>query len=587
MLVMLPIGIACSACSDSPAAEAAGDRLAALCHDYWEGALHASPTAATALGDRRFDDRLEDLTAAGRAAERARLEALRAQVEAVNPQAISDTERVSRAALIEVIESDLIVLDCDFHSWVVDAMGGPPVNLFNIPSYQTVQSAADARAMTARWRAMGPYLDAHIANLESGIASGRVAALHPTRRVSEQLAELLAKPTSEWALLQPLAKEYPELPDADRKRFPDELGAAVEESVKPALERYRRLLETEVLPRARPEEKAGLCHLPRGAECYQKMIRMHTSLDLPPDRIHQIGLDEVARIHNEMCEIGARALATGKIAEIFERLRSDRGLYFGSREEVETKAREAVARAQAATPEWFGTLPRTPCDVVRMKEHEEKHAPIAYYRPPAADGSRPGQYYINTFAPETRTRYGAESLAFHEAVPGHHFQIAIAQELTGLPEFRKHTGITAYFEGWALYAEELADEGGLYSGDLDRLGKLSEESWRACRLVVDTGIHALGWSRTRAIEFMSDNTAAPGNVITSEIDRYITWPGQALAYKLGMLEIQKLRAEGERRLGSRFDIRAFHDSLLGNGAVGLGILRQLVEAHYETVEAGG
>jgi uncharacterized protein (DUF885 family) len=251
-------------------------------------------------------------------------------------------------------------------------------------------------------------------------------------------------------------------------------------------------------------------------------------------------------------------------------------MYFGSRQEVFAKAETALDRARAAIPGWFGILPVSACVVVPIAEHEEKHSTIAYYRQPAVDGSRPGQYYINTSEPETRPRYEAEALAYHESIPGHHLQIAIAQELTGLPDFRRHLGPTAFFEGWGLYTERLADEMGLYSGDLDRIGVLSFDAWRACRLVVDTGIHALGWTRRQAIDFTLEHTALAENNVSNEVDRYIVWPGQALAYKIGQLELLRMRDEARRDLGPAFDIRAFHDAVLGNGALGLKPLGQIV-----------
>jgi len=251
-------------------------------------------------------------------------------------------------------------------------------------------------------------------------------------------------------------------------------------------------------------------------------------------------------------------------------------MYFSDSAEVEAKAREALAKANAAISKWFGRLPKAPCEVVRMGAHEEKHSTVAYYRPPAADGSRPGQYFVNTSAPETRPRYEAEALAFHESVPGHHLQIAIAQELEGIPEFRKNRGVTAFIEGWGLYSERLAHEMGLYSSDLDRIGILSYDSWRACRLVVDTGMHALGWSRKQAIDYMMQNTALAKNNIVNEVDRYITWPGQALAYKTGQLEMMRLRHQAQKKMKKSFDIRSFHDALLRNGALPLGALREIV-----------
>ena len=253
-------------------------------------------------------------------------------------------------------------------------------------------------------------------------------------------------------------------------------------------------------------------------------------------------------------------------------------MQFANAQQIETKARETLAKAQAAVPRWFGAVqPKTPCVVKVMGMHEAPYSTIAYYRQPSGDGKRPGQYMINTYMPETRPRYEAEALAFHESVPGHHLQIAVAQELTRVPEFRKHQGVTAFVEGWGLYSERLADEMGLYSSDLDRIGMLSYDAWRSCRLVVDTGIHAMGWSRQQAIDYMKANSCLAENNIINEVDRYITWPGQALAYKVGQLEILKLRDEAKQKLGTRFDIKAFHDVVLGNGAVALPVLREQVE----------
>jgi uncharacterized protein (DUF885 family) len=315
------------------------------------------------------------------------------------------------------------------------------------------------------------------------------------------------------------------------------------------------------------------------------MIRVHTSLDKDPQELHRLGLEQVARFRRDLAELGGRALGTRDVAEIQKRLRSDPAMHFASADQVEGKAREALARAKAAIPKWFGTLPQADCEVKVMGMHEAPYSTIAYYRQPARDGSRPGHYMINTYKPESRPRYEAEALAFHEAIPGHHLQIAIAQELTGLPDFRKFQGVTSYVEGWALYTERLADEMGLYSSDVDRIGMLSYDAWRACRLVVDTGLHALGWSRQQAIDYMVENSVLAENNIENEVDRYIGWPAQALAYKVGQLEILALRDDARTRLGERFDIRGFHDVVLRNGAVALPVLRKQVEA-YVTQVAG-
>jgi uncharacterized protein (DUF885 family) len=322
-------------------------------------------------------------------------------------------------------------------------------------------------------------------------------------------------------------------------------------------------------------------HAPGGHEAYRRLVRAHTTLDLTPEEIHAIGLREVERINAETEELGRRALGTPDHAATIERLRNDPALHFSTRDEIVREAEVALARARAALPDWFGRLPRAECAVVPIAEHEERNATIAYYWQPAADGTRPGQYFVNTFAPETRPRFEAEALAYHESIPGHHLQIAIAQELTGLPEFRRHLAVTAFDEGWGLYTERLADEMGLYTSDLDRLGVLSFDAWRACRLVLDTGLHALGWSRRQALEYMIANSPVAPNNVVNEVDRYIVWPGQALAYKAGQLEILRLRALAREQLGPRFDIRAFHDAVLGEGAVPLRVLGDLVARYVE------
>ena len=268
-------------------------------------------------------------------------------------------------------------------------------------------------------------------------------------------------------------------------------------------------------------------HLPGGVDAYRALVRAHTTLEADPREIHDIGLGEVARINAETDELGRRALGAADRADTVARLRNDPALKFSTRGEIVREAERCLARARAASPAWFGILPRAECVVLPIAEHEERDSTLAYYWQPAADGSRPGQYYVNTYAPETRPRFEAKALAYHESIPGHHLAIAIGQELTGLPTFRRHAGVTAFDEGWGLYTERLADEMGLYDTDLDRLGVLSFDAWRACRLVLDTGLHAMGWSRQQAIDFMTANSPLAANNIVNEVDRYIVDPGQA------------------------------------------------------------
>jgi uncharacterized protein (DUF885 family) len=552
------------------------DALDALARDYWEAVLAEEPLFATQIGDRRYDDRLRDPSPEGRADWLARLEKLAAREAAIDGAALDAGARVTRSALREALRSDLAHLRTGVDDWTVDPLEGPQVEFENIESYHPVATPHDGGSMVARWRAMGPYVDATIANLRRSLAAGRVAVRTPVAKSISELDQVTATTDVDLALLAPARRDHPDWDPAALATFRSDLADAVRDVVRPAFARLRAVLADEILPAARPDERPGIVHVPGGADAYRDLIRHHTSLDLTAEDLHVTGVEEIARIDAEFVALGQRVLGTRGLDETLARLRDDPALHFATREEVVAVAEASLARARAALPGTFGILPRADCAVVPMGPHEEEHSTIAYYRQPAPDGSRPGQYYLNTSASTTRPRYEAEALAFHESIPGHHLQIAIGQELTGIPEFRRHLGPTAFFEGWGLYTERLSDEMGLYSGELDRFGILSFDAWRACRLVVDTGMHALGWSRSSAIDFMRAHTALGANNIANEVDRYIVWPGQALAYKTGQLEILRLRIEARASMGPRFDIRGFHDAVLGGGALPLATLREVV-----------
>ena len=354
----------------------------------------------------------------------------------------------------------------------------------------------------------------------------------------------------------------------------------------PALARYQQVLEGEVLPRARTQPP-GIRDLPGAAAAYAWAIRSHTRAGLEADRIHRLGLDEVARIRAEMEKIAADRGHRGPLEGFFATLRADKAQWFGSRDELLAAAKRLLAQATARLPDLFGRLPKSVCEVWAIEAHREKDAVAAFYHGPPEDGSRPGVYYVNTHAPETRPRYNLPALTLHEAVPGHHLQIALALEATDLPPFRRHGHFTAYVEGWALYSERLGIEMGCYPDDLSRFGMLTYEAWRACRLVVDTGLHHMGWTRDQALDYMRKNLALTDTEIVNEVDRYIIWPGQALAYKIGQLEILALRDEAKAALGPRFDLRAFHDTILAPGAVPLEVLRRIVERWVASQRARG
>jgi uncharacterized protein (DUF885 family) len=544
------------------------DRLA---EEYWDATLAADPAQGTAIGDHRYGDRLSDISPAGRAALAQRFTEIQAAVAAL-PAEGEPEAGLTQAVLRHAVAARLALLAADPYAYTVDAMNGCQTAFLNIPSYQPLRDVADGESMLARWWAMGPWVDQQVAQLRRGVAEGRTPVAGSVRRVIAQLGELLARPLEDWPLLAPLRAEHAGWSDGAWRAFEVALVGAVRDGLRPAFARYRAYLAEEALAGARDEAHVGICHLPGGVETYASLARAHTTTDLSPQEIHDIGLAEIARIDAEITELGGRVLGTADLAGTLARLRGDPSVHFETAEEIVAVAEGSLARAVAAIPQWFGRLPRARCEVVRMQPHEEQHSTIAYYREPPEDASRPGRYYINTYAPQTRPRYEAEALAFHEAVPGHHLQVAIGQELEQLPAFRRHGETTAFVEGWGLYAERLSDEMGLYSADLDRIGMLSYDAWRASRLVVDTGMHALAWSRGQAIEFMTAHTALAPNNIANEVDRYIGWPGQALAYKIGQLEIRRLRSEAESALGASFDVRRFHDAVLDHGALPLSVL---------------
>ena len=365
--------------------------------------------------------------------------------------------------------------------------------------------------------------------------------------------------------------------DVQEDGFPGEVSAAVDQVVRPALATYRDALRDDVLPSARDDDHPGICFVPGGEAMYLALVRFHTSTSDTPDELHAMGLEIVEQVREEFAETGTRLWGTTDTAEIFDRLSNDPALRYRSRKEMLDHATRAVAAAEAEAPRWFATVPDEPCTVEAVPEMEEAGAAGAYYMPGAIDGSRSGTYFLNTSKPEERHRYAAEDIAFHEAVPGHHFQLTIAMESTDLPAARRVLHDTACAEGWGLYSERLADEMGLYSDDLARMGLFAADSWRAGRLVVDTGLHAMGWSRQRAVDWLAEHTPMPRIEVESEVDRYISYPGQALAYMVGRREIVRLRSWAAEALGARFDLREFHDLVLRAGILPLPALARTVE----------
>ena len=548
--------------------------LAALADRYWDLAMEANPTSATLLGDHRFDDRIEDPSREAEDRLIAALSAMVAEAEAFDPAGLDTTDTVTRRVLMFEAGTQAEGLRSRSAEYLVDPMLGPHMDVVTYVPQMTPVTAEHAHAYVVKASRLGAAFDHAVDRLREGVANGRTPPRAAVEKVLTQLDAYLASPVEKdpFLAIRPPA----DMTEGEVTAWRRAMQEQVEQVVRPAFARYRRAIADEVLPAARPQEKSGICWLPDGEEVYRRAVHRYTSLELDPREIHEIGLDGIAALGDEYRELGGKALGTTDLEEIYRRLRHDPALRFETGAQVKAQAEESLARAEAATPEWFGVLPKTPCVLMEVPEVGAEDAPLAFYLPPAADGSRPGMFFVNTTHPTTRTRYESEALAFHEGVPGHHFQLALAQEMADLPTFRRHALATAYVEGWALYCERLADEMGLYSGDLERMGMLSFDSWRYGRLVVDTGVHALGWSRRQAIDYLTANSPQAPNNIENEVDRYIGWPGQALAYKIGQREILRLRAEARRALGPDFDIEGFHDTVLTCGPVPLGVLGDLV-----------
>lgn len=551
--------------------------------EHWELMMRWAPVYATTLGDHRYDSLLTPRDVASIERQQAERDAVLAKARAVPTATLNEVDRVTLSLLIEDLAASQAGDVCRFHEWAVGA-GGLFDELSFVSESHKVVTPDDAKHLIARFKLGRRNIDDTMANLRLGLGKGRTAPAESVRRAIAQLDAVLAQPSATWEMSKPKWAEAPAdgaaaaaWPAGERERLLAELRDVIERELKPGFQALRVMLQDEILPKAR-KEKEGLAGMPGTEACYRAQIFKHIGIVRTPEQLHQLGLEEIARTDRELTELGKKVLGTSDLAGAIKRLREDPKLYFTSGPELEAAAAQALARAKAAIPRFFGILPKADCVVREIAAHEAPFSTVAYYRAPHYDGSKPGEYFVNTYKPEVRPRFELEALTWHESIPGHHLQLAIAQELGDLPAFRKLDGSTAFIEGWALYTERLAEEMGLYTSDLDRLGKISYDSWRASRLVVDTGVHHLGWTRAQAEEFMRAHTALTFTNISNEVDRYIGWPGQALAYKVGQLEILRLRAKAEAALGAAFDVRAFHDVVLGAGAVTLPVLGARVDA---------
>jgi uncharacterized protein (DUF885 family) len=552
------------------------EKLAELLREHWQWTMAEYPIWATRLGIDRFDDKIGDHSRKAEEARRQVRRTHRARAAAILAGELSPPERLTASLFAEYVQSELDNEVCELDLWTVSPRNNPVTEWNRLAESHAVRSLKDAENLLSRYRAAPAAVDQDIESLRLGAKQGLLANRESVLRTIQMLQQELEVPDEKWGLLSP-SRSAKGLSDQERAAFGANLRSAAL-AIREATARYMKVLQDEIAPRARGEDKVGVGALPSGAACYRALAREHTTLSLEPKQIHDIGIAEIAKIEGEMRVLGKRALGTDDLGKIRTRLRTDKKLYFSSADEIVQAAERALAAAKAKVPSYLGLRLASDCVVQRIPAYEAPFSTIAYYRQPNPDGSKAGEYFVNVFQPETRPRFEAEVLAFHESIPGHHLQIGVAQGLKQVPAFLKHAGMTAYVEGWALYTERLADEVGLYTGDLDRLGMLSFDAWRASRLVVDTGLHALGWTRKAAEQYMLEHTALTEANIKNEVDRYITWPGQALAYKLGQLEIRALRKMAETELKDSFVLSEFHGEVLRYGAVSLPALRTLISA---------
>ena len=557
-------------------ADPAAAALHVLLRDYWEWRLREFPEQATWLGDARYNARLTDLSQ--QAIER-RKQFTRHTLEsarAIDTSKLTGQDALSHALIVWELALAVEGQTYPTEVLVLDQLDGPQIGLAQLVSATPFRTRADYDDYLARLGGIPRYFDQVTALLRRGIEIGWVQPNGPLRGVPDQIQGQLTGDPTKSPFYGPFERFPDAIPAADHDRLRGAAREVIASSVFPTFTRFRDFVRDTYLPAG--NRPIGATTLPNGAAYYRYAARQSTTTALSPDEIHRIGLAEVARIRAQMDTVMRRSGFTGSFPEFLTFLRTNPRFYYKSADELVTAYRDISKRADAGLPALFAELPRNTYGVRPFPDYEAPSQTTARYYQGAADGSRPGYFMVNTYRLDMRPKYEMEALTLHEAVPGHHLQIARAQELRDLPDFRRNGGYTAFVEGWGLYAESLGGEmPGFYADPYSKFGQLTYEMWRACRLVVDTGMHHLGWSRQRAIDFMKDNTAKSEQDIVVEVDRYIVWPGQALAYKIGELKIKELRARAQRELGPRFDVRKFHNAVLDNGPLPLDVLEREID----------
>jgi uncharacterized protein (DUF885 family) len=560
---------ACTQPNSSNSVETRRQQLKSLFDEQWQYELRTNPEFATSLGDNRYDDRLSDESPAAIATDIEQKKNFLARFQSIDPAGFSRQDALSRDLMIR--ELNLEIEGAQFKDWEmpVNQMGGLHLDLPDLVQLTAFNSVADYDHYLARLHLIPHAFEQAEANMRQGMQDRIMPPRYLLEKVAAEAEDLAGKTGDNGPFAQPLKTFPASVSPADQKRLRDAIISAINEQIVPSYKQFAVFVRNEYAPHGRTDP--GVWSLSDGEARYRFAIRRMTTTEETPEEIHALGLRQVDEIEAEMLDV-AQKLGFKDLASMNAHIKNTRSFYATSGQQVLDLYTKYARGMEPELPKLFGHLPKSKLAVIPMEASRSKNAVPADYTDGSADGSRPGHINVNEYDPQHRLVLNIEAIAYHEGIPGHHLQLSLAQEMQSLPEFRRHTGYTAFVEGWALYSERLGKEVGKYQDPYSDYGRLENEMWRAIRLVIDTGVHDKHWSRDQMVEYFHRYTAMDEPNVQSEVDRYIAWPGQALAYKLGQLEILKLRDEAKQKLGDKFDIRAFHDEVLGNGALPLGIL---------------
>jgi uncharacterized protein (DUF885 family) len=557
--------------------------LNAIFHDYWEDQLKTSPEFASSIGDKRYNDQIQDDSVKAYNEELAREQGFLNRLTAIDPTGLSSQEKISQDLLTLNITTDLESVEFKEWEMPLTQMDGIYATYTRLAPQLSFDTVKDYDDWIARLHAIPKAFTQTITNMSIGMEDGRVPPKYLLELALAQVNQLAHEKPEDSPLALPIKKFPASIPAPEQERIKTETLDAISKEVLPAYLRLARFMQVSYIPAGRND--AGIWSLPDGDKYYKFLIKRSTTTNLTAEQIHQIGLDEVKRNEAEMLAL-AQKMGYKDLASARAGLKADPKSKGATADQLLAAYRGYLTPMQAKLPEIFGRLPKAPFEVVPVPDYLEKTSAPAYYEQGSPDGKRPGRLFIDTYNAADRNLYGVESIAYHEGIPGHHLQISIAQELENIPEFRKFNYYTAYTEGWALYAERLGKDLGFYKNPASDFGRLEADNWRAIRLVIDTGVHNKHWTREQMVQFFHDHSAIDETSIQAETDRYVAWPGQALAYKIGQLKILELRDRAQKALGAKFDLRAFHDQVIDAGALPLDVLESQIDTWIAGQKAG-